>query len=192
MNMKSSLGALMSFALGFGTLLACTGRAGAQQFYELAAGWSPVAPAPASSTSAFSAGPSFRGSIGQPVAARASVRFDADAMFFRLHLVRPDPCPDPVCPVRHYNDYTRAVFAVTANGLVSFDSRRVFSLLAGLGVYDVNAKDNSIHFGGSAGVDMAIPVGRRYRPFVEATWHGLATKGSGPSWVAPFAVGLRF
>jgi hypothetical protein len=176
--------------------LLCLGAAPAtaQRFYEVGAGWSAVAPAPASSTDRFRPGPFFRGSIGGVLAPRVRVRFDADAMLFRFQTPSNRPCPFPACPRQFYDDRVRGVGGVAANGLLGLDRREIAYLIAGVGAYDANAAGNSLHVGASVGAGVSVPVGKRSRAFVEATWHGLAPDpaNNGPQWLTPVAVGVRF
>jgi hypothetical protein len=173
-------------------LVAGASPARGQGFYELGAGWNFVASPPASSPNKFTSGLELRGSIGQVLAPRMRLRFDANAMLFGLEQPIAVPCPSVGCPHPFYTDYTRGVVGLTANGLLSLDPRGIVYVIGGAGVYDANVYDNSLRAGVSAGAGLAIPIGPRHRAVVEAAWHGLAPAGAGPRWLAPVTVGLRF
>jgi hypothetical protein len=180
------------FAAVVCTITVGASPASAQQFYELGTGWTFVASAPRSTTDLFSSGFDLRGSIGQALAPKVRLRFDADAMFFGLSEPLAEPCPSTGCPHSFYDVHTRGVLGFTANGLIDVDPRGLVYVIGGVGVYDTNARDNSLHVGGSAGAGIAIPLGPHYRAVIETTWHGLAPRGTGPSWVAPITLAVRF
>ncbi len=179
------LGALFAVALTSTPALA-------QQFREIAAGWTGVAAAPASDANKFEPRPYVRGSIGNVLAPRVRIRFDADAMFFRLGLQEYPPCPLGGCGRKFYEDHTRGIVGLTANALVGLDPREIVYVIGGIGAYGAFAEQNTLEVGASAGAGVAIPVGVHWRAFAEATWHILVPNRGGPSWVAPLAVGLRF
>jgi len=192
MRIRSFVGELVAVASVTGALAISAASAEAQRFYELAGGWNAVAQAASSGTDRFGSGPYLRGSVGLSVAPRTRIRFDGDAMVFRLQTEAPVPCPSQGCPHAFYDNHTRGVAALTANGLLSLDSREFWYLIGGLGAYDIETQVNSLHVGASVGVGLGIPVGLHDRVVIEATWHGLAPNSNGPGWLVPISVGFRF
>lgn len=172
--------------LGFG------GQASAQQFTEIAIGWSGIASQPASARDRFRSGPYVRGSIGEPVGPRINLRTDLHVVLFNLQIPETLPCPSTGCTGAIYDDHTRVIGGVTESALVDLDRRGFVYLVGGAGLYNAETQVNSFHVGAFGGIGIRIPYGSHFRVLAEATWHGLAPESGAPRWVAPLGVGLRF
>lgn len=175
-----------------GVLSLAGSSAHAQQFYEIGAGWSAVPSASTSGDYRFSSGPYFRGAIGQSLNSRIRLRFDANAMVFRLKTQIPVPCPSTGCAHPFYDTHIRGTAAFTASGLISVDPRGTVYLIGGAGAYDAETQVNSLHVGVLGGAGIAVPIRSRHRATIELAWHGLAPKTNGPAWLVPVSLGYRF
>jgi hypothetical protein len=189
---------LVSATLGL-LLLASSGSSaelGAQISHELAAGWD-FAPTKAfgSLDEYFGSSIALRGSLGPAASSRLSARFDADVLLFRLHartLHTPGTC-GPQGPCQGiFDDQSRAIVGLTADGVVNLTANGSLYAIGGLGVYDVIALGPSIHLGALFGGGLTFPHGRTSRFVFEATLHELAPRAGGPTWFAPLTLGLRF
>jgi hypothetical protein len=82
------------------------------------------------------------------------------------------------------------------NGLASIDSRGLFYVIGGAGLYDAygdRGNDKAgVQVGVSAGAGIAVPVGVRVRAFVEGRYHAMLGGGAQPPWFVPVTVGIRF
>lgn len=162
----------------------------AQSFGEFGGGWNYVGPGPdgATNTNGFN----IRASIGRVVTPRVRLRFDVFVSDFDRKVQFYPPCPAPGCAHPYYNTESAGIAGLTANGIVNADSRGIFYVTGGAGLYDSYGRRTEIRPGISAGVGVAVPVGTRLRAVVEARWHGLIGTTAGPSWIVPITVGFRY
>jgi hypothetical protein len=177
-------------AIGLGCLLVCARPAHAQTFVEFGGGWNYLAPAPAGDS--YSRGLNIRASIGRQIAPNFRWRIDAFTSQFDHNVQFYPPCAFPACTRPYYNAQSVGIAGLTANGLMNVDPRGIFYVIGGTGLYEVYGPATELHLGVSAGAGIAVPVGARLRAVVEAHCHGLLGATSGPPWLVPFTVGLRY
>jgi hypothetical protein len=146
----------------------------------------------ASSGAIYSSGFNARASFGQQLAPHFAVRYDAFTNQFDGKTAITAPCPPNGCSGSVYDVQSKGMIGLTANGLVSVDSRRIFYMIAGAGLYDVHGQTTELHFGVSGGAGIAVPIAESLRAVVEARWHGLLGPTSGPSSLVPITIGFRF
>lgn len=184
---RSSL-AIACAALG---LLVSPPPAGAQSFVELGGGWN--YPGPTTASGRYANGFHARASVGRALAPGFLVRFDAFAGEVDYQQMVTLPCPTFGCG-RASTDHSVDVAGLTANGIVNVDSRGIFYLIGGVGLYDfdIRGPHTDLRPGVSAGAGLAVPVGVRMRAIVEARWHGLIGTAAGPAWIVPITVGFRY
>jgi hypothetical protein len=180
MNLLRSRWSTLWVAVWLGCLLVCPAPARAQTFVELGGGWN--VPAGASH-----GGSNFRASLGWQVAPNFRWRIDAFTNQFDYTTTNTFPCPSVGCGVP-----SERVNGLTANGLVNVDPRGIFYVIGGAGLYDVETQTTELHFGVSAGAGIAVPVVSHLRAVVEARWNGLLGATSGPPWLVPITIGLRY
>jgi hypothetical protein len=183
-------------ALCAGVLLASPSAARAQVFYEFGGGWNYFARAPDGDLGdRYTHGFSIRASAGRQLAPAFRLRIDAFVSFFgdTVFGVVPPPNQPPV------HVLSVRVAGLMANGLLNVDPRGILYLIGGAGLYDAylgrrhlgDYPDTGMQVGISGGAGIAVPVGRGYRVFIEASYHSFSVT-TPPSWMLPITVGLRF
>jgi hypothetical protein len=194
MNLLCSRWSTLCVAVLFGCVLVWPTPAGAQTFVELGGGWNYLASAP--SGAEYGTGSNVRASIGWQVAPGFRWRIDAFTSQFdvRTTIVQPfvQACPSFGCSGPGYGFQSERVNGLTANGLVNLDPRGIVYVIGGAGLYDVQTQATEWHVGVSAGAGIAVPVATHLRAVVEVRWHGLLGTTSGPPWLVPITVGLRY
>jgi hypothetical protein len=177
-------------SIGLGCLLTCPRPAHAQTFVEFAGGWNWPAPAPAGDN--YTRGLSIRASVGRQIAPSFRWRIDALVSEFDHNVQFYPPCAFPGCIHPYYNTRSVSVAGLAANAMMNLDSRGIFYVIGGAGLYDLHEIATELHLGASAGAGVAVPVGSRLRVTVEARCHGLLGATVGPPWLVPVTVGLRY
>lgn len=194
MNLLCSRRSGMCVAAWLGFLVVSPAPADAQTFVELGGGWNCLASVP--SGAHYGTGSNVRASIGWQVAPNFRWRIDAFTSQFdvRTTIVQPfvQPCPSFGCSGPGFDFQSERVNGLTANGLVNVDPRGILYVLGGAGLYDVHTQTTEWHVGVSAGAGIAVPVATHLRAVVEARWHGLFGSTSGPPWLVPITIGLRY
>lgn len=190
MNLLCSRWSTMFVAVWLGCLVVCPAPARAQTFVELGGGWNHVAPVP--SGVSYGSGSNLRASIGWQVAPNFRWRIDAFTSQFDVKTSIVQPCPSFGCSGPGYDFQSERVNALTANGLANVDPRGILYVIGGAGLYEVHTQTAEWLFGVSAGAGIAVPVATHLRAVVEARWHGLLGSTSGPPWLVPITVGLRY
>jgi len=166
------------------------GSVSAQRFVEIGAGWTHLASSHALSEK-IGNGANVRASIGVPLTPRVSGRLDLAGTFFHRKSEYFPPCPAPGCSHPFYTSDANAVLGLTANDLLNIDQRGVFYLIGGPGVYLADGRASELHLGGDAGVGVSIPFGGMHA-LVEAKVSRLFGSTTGPPWMVPVSLGLRF
>ena len=189
MNLLRSGWSTVRNAACLGCLVVSAMPARAQTFVGLSGGWNYVAPVPLSAS--YSRGWNVQASIGWHVTTNFLWRIDALASQFDITAAS-QPCPLIGCSGPGYSFRHEVVNGLVANALVNIDSRGLFYLIGGAGLYDVTTQTKAWHFGGSAGAGVAIPVAAHLRAVVEARWHGLVGSTVGPPWLVPVTIGIRY
>ena len=192
---RATAGGVTSFdrlfvSVGLGLLLVGPRPAHAQQFIELGGGWNYMSPAPEGQI--YSGGFNLRASIGSQLSPHLLVRFDAFMADFQVKTQVFPPCAFPGCTHAYYDESSGGEAGLTANVLLNVDPRGIFYLTAGTGLYDLYFGPARVRMGVSAGAGIAVPIRGRFRIFAEARDHVLLGGDSGPSWLAPLTVGVRF
>jgi len=159
-------------------------------FVELGAGLNVVSPGP--SGVSYSTGTNLQGSIGWLVEPKIRLRVDVLTSQFDVTSTVNLPCVSTGCTGPGYSFHSESVNGLTANVLGDLDARGILYVVGGAGLYDVHTQSKELLFGISAGAGIAIPMGTRLRAVVEARWHGLLGGSSGPTWLMPITVGLRY
>ena len=177
-------------AVAFAGSLLTAASASAQSFVQLGGGWTAVAPVP--STVHYSGAWNLQASIGWKVSETVRWRIDALASQFDVRSAVSFPCPSFGCSGPGFSYEHESVNALTANALVNLDPRGLLYVIGGAGIYDVTTQKTTWLVGGSVGAGIALPLGDRLRAVAEARWHGLAGASSGPTWLVPITVGLRY
>jgi hypothetical protein len=176
-------------AIGLG-LVACAPPARGQTFVEFGGGWNLMASAPSGDN--YSRGISIRASLGRQIAPKLRWRIDIFTSEFDHNVQFYPPCAFPGCTHAYYNAQSVSIDGLTANGMVNVDSRGIFYVIGGAGLYDLRGPATELHLGASVGAGIAVPVGARLRAVVKARWHGLLGATARPPWLVPITVGLRF
>ncbi len=182
-------------AVGIGCLLFCATPVGAQTFIEVGGGSNYLAPPPAGQS--YGHGFNVRASIGRQFTPDFLIRFDAFTNQFAetVPLVSRLNNPGPVCngcPPPVYSRPYNGIAGLSASGLVNVDARGMFYVIGGAGFYDTYGGAPRLSTGVSAGAGVSVPVGGRFRAFVEAREHFLFGANSQPPWLVPITVGLRY
>ena len=162
----------------------------AQTFVELAGGLNYVA----NTTSGvrYSSGSNLRASVGWRVAPTFSWRIDALSSQFDVNATTSQPCPSSGCSGPGYAFKSERVSGVSVNGLVTVDTRGIFYVIAGAGLYDVRTQKSMWNVGVSGGAGIAVPITTHLRAVVEARWHGILGSTPGAPWFMPITFGLRY
>ena len=188
MNLLRPHWSTMGVAVWLGCLFVCPAPAHAQSFVELGGGWNYFGST--TSGASYFDGSNFRASFGWQVAPKFRWRIDAATYQFDANhgVVFLYPCPSFGCG----GDQSARVNGLTANGLVSLDSRGIFYVIGGAGLYSVTLQTTDWRAGVSAGAGIAIPVASQLRVVVETRWHSLFGPAPGPRWLVPITIGLRY
>ena len=189
MNLLRSHWSTMGVAVWLGCLFVCPAPAHAQSFVELGGGWNYFG-STNSGASPFN-GSNFRASIGWQVAPKFRWRIDATTYQFDRNQggVTPVyPCPSFGCG----GDQSERVNGLSANGLVSLDSRGILYVTGGAGLYSVTLETTDWRAGVSVGAGIAVPVASQLRVVVETRLHRLIGAVYGPQWLMPITIGFRF
>jgi len=194
MNLLCKRSSGMCVAAWLGFLVVNPAPARAQTFVELGGGWNYLSSVPSGAD--YGAGSTVRASIGWQVAPNFRWRMDAFTSQFDVRTTIAQPfaqaCPTFGCSGPGFDFQSERVSGLTANGLVNVDPRGILYVLGGAGLYDVRTQATEWHVGVSAGAGIAVPVATHLRAVVEARWHGLLGSTSGPPWMVPITVGLRY
>ena len=189
MNLLRSHWSTMGVAVWLGCLFVCPAPAHAQSFVELGGGWNYFG-STNSGASPFN-GSNFRASIGWQVAPKFRWRIDATTYQFDRNQggVTPVyPCPSFGCG----GDQSERVNGLSANGLVSLDSRGILYVTGGAGLYSVTLETTDWRAGVSVGAGIAVPVASQLRVVVETRLHRLIGAVYGPQWLMPITIGFRY
>ena len=189
MNLLRSHWSTMGVAVLLGCLFVCPAPARAQTFVELGGGWN-VFPTVPTGESAFS-GSTFRASVGWQASPKFRWRIDATTYHFdsnRGGVTPIYPCPSFGCG----GDQSERVNGLSANGLVSLDSRGILYVIGGAGLYSVTFLTTDWRAGVSAGAGIAVPVASRLRVVLEARWNVLLGTTYGPPGLVPITIGFRY
>ncbi len=190
MNLLRSRWSTLCAAVLLGCVFAWPAAARAQMFVQLGAGLNFVSPVP--SGVGYGSGSNLQASIGWKVEPKIRLRVDVLTSQFDVKATVMPPCPSFGCSGPGFTFHSESVNGVTANILADVDERGIFYLVGGAGLYDVHTQSTERLIGISAGAGLAMPVGSRLRAVVEARWHGLLGATSGPAWLVPITVGLRY
>ncbi|MHB0962990.1 MAG: hypothetical protein ACYC5V_07280 [Gemmatimonadaceae bacterium] len=184
-------------------LLACASPVGAQVFVEGGGGWNHVPPHPATTGSVFRPhGFNLRAAVGRVITPRVRVRVEAFTIQFndKIPVYTYLPCVSYCAPVDHEARYEGNASGVAATGLVNVDSRGVFYVVGGAGLFfnadAISRFDASLmselRLGVVAGAGLTVPIGGRLRGFAEARWNGPFGNRAVAPWIVPVIVGLRY
>ena len=184
-------------------LLACASPVGAQVFVEGGGGWDHVPPHPSTTGSVFRPhGINLRAAVGRVITPRVRARVEAFTIQFndRIPVYAYQPCASDCAPVDHEARYEGNASGVAATGLVNVDSRGVFYVVGGVGLFfDADAVSRfgaslkrKLRLGVVAGAGLTVPVGARLRAFAEGRWNGPFGNRAVAPWVVPVTVGLRY
>jgi hypothetical protein len=176
--------------IGLGCLLGFARPALAQTFVEVAGGWNSMTSTPHGDY--YTRGISIRASLGRQIEPNLAWRIDMFTNEFDHNVQFYPPCAFPGCTRPYYNAQSVSVDGLTASGMVNLDSRGIFYVIGGAGLYDLRGPASELHLGASLGAGIAVPVSGRLRAVVEARWHGVAGATAGPPWLVPLTFGLRF
>ena len=179
----------MGVAVWLGCLFACPAPAHSQSFVELGGGWNYFG-STNSGASPFN-GSNFRASIGWQVAPKFRWRIDATTYQFdrnQAGVTPVYPCPSFGCG----GDQSERVNGLSANGLVSLDSRGILYVTGGAGLYSVTLQTTDWRAGVSVGAGIAVPVASQLRVVVETRLHRLIGAVYGPQWLMPITIGFRY
>jgi hypothetical protein len=178
-------------AVWIGLVLCGAPRVHAQTFAELGGGSSYLGPA----AGADSYGRAFnvRASLGRELSSDLSIRFDGFTNQFTDHTFVPSHLNNPfgssLAPVQE----AAGVAGLSVDAIAGIDSRGIFYLLGGAGVYDAfHGRAFSFSTGALAGAGIAVPVSGRVRIFVEARKDFLFGPHPAPAWLVPLTAGFRF
>jgi hypothetical protein len=190
MNLLLSRWSTVCAAVALGCLFVIPAPARAQMFVELGAGLNFVSPVP--SGVSYGSGSNLQASIGWKIEPKIRLRVDVLTSQFDVKATVTPPCPSFGCSGPGFSFHSESVNGVTANILADVDARGILYLIGGAGLYDVHTQSTERLIGVSAGAGIAVPMGSRLRGVVEARWHGLLGATSGPAWLVPITVGLRY
>jgi hypothetical protein len=164
----------------------------AQQYREVAAGWTSVGPIPDSYGPIYRSGAMLRASTGGTVSQRLRLGASGMVVLFDSNVEDPVPCPSNGCPHQFYNTHAAATVGIGATGQFDIDSRGRFFLDAGAGEYATFLGMTEFRLGVSGGAGAAVPISTRLIATVQADWHSLLGTTVGPRHLFPLTVGLRF
>jgi hypothetical protein len=190
MNLLRSRWSTGYAAVALGCLFVIPAPARAQMFVELGAGLNFISPVP--SGVSYGSGSNLQASIGWKVEPKIRLRVDVLTSQFDVKAMVNTPCQSFGCSGPVFSFHSESVNGVTANILADVDARGILYLIGGAGLYDVHTQSTERLIGVSAGAGIAVPMGSRLRGVVEARWHGLLGATSGPAWLVPITVGLRY
>ena len=177
---------------GFILLLLSVRSAVGQQFREVAVGWTSVGPIPSESGTTYTGGGSLRVTIGGVLSQR--FRLDANGMvvFFDRNEQYYPPCPSFGCPHPFYDKQPTQMASVGGNAQFNVDPRGRFFVEGGIGEYATFLQMTQYRLGLSGGAGVALPIDGPLLATIQADWHALLGKTSGPRNLFPISLGLRF
>jgi hypothetical protein len=182
----------VAFGAGLFLLLSSPARAIAQQFSEVAVGWTSIGPIPGEYGTIYRSGAIVRTSMGGAVSERLRLGATGIAVLFDSNVGRAVPCPSNGCPHPYYDRHAAATISIGGSGQLNIDARGRFYLNAGAGEYATFLGMTEFRLGVSGGAGTAVPIGTRLLATVQADFHSLFGQNAGPSHLLPLTVGLRF